>query len=242
MKTDFMIDFKTKICRGGAGRKKLTEQELLTSEQRRKELQHQTYLRNKEKRKKTYIDKCRKLTDLEKLASEQRRKELQHQTYLRNKEKRKKTYIDKCRKLTDLEQLASEQRRKKLKYQTYLRNKEERKKTYIDRRDHINDTRRKTYLVRTEEKIKQDAEKEIIRYQSKLVMKNQGRLLIAAHFNNDDHQHYLGPMNYDCIHCKALHWLDESTQRSSKSFYDCCAHGKVVLDSLPEYPDDLFNK
>ncbi|KDR11577.1 hypothetical protein L798_14540 [Zootermopsis nevadensis] len=71
-------------------------------------------------------------------------------------------------------------------------------------------------------------------------MKNQGRLLIAAHFMNDEHQqHYLGPMNYECIHCKALHWLDESTQRSSKSFYDCCAHGKVVLDSLPEYPDEL---
>ncbi|KDR02839.1 hypothetical protein L798_05072 [Zootermopsis nevadensis] len=70
-------------------------------------------------------------------------------------------------------------------------------------------------------------------------MKNRGRLLIAAHFMYDEHQHHLEPMNYECIHCKALHCLDESTHRSSYSFYDCCAHGKVVLDSLPEYPDDL---
>jgi hypothetical protein len=49
-----MIDFKTKICKGGAGRRTFTDQEQLASEQRRKELLHQTYLRNKEGRKKTY--------------------------------------------------------------------------------------------------------------------------------------------------------------------------------------------
>jgi hypothetical protein len=52
MKTDFMIDFKTKICKGGVGRRKLTDQEQLASEQRRKELKHQTYL-TEERRKTT---------------------------------------------------------------------------------------------------------------------------------------------------------------------------------------------
>jgi hypothetical protein len=68
-KTDFKINFKTKICKDGFGRRKLTDQEQLASEQRGKELKHQTYLINKDKRKKTYINKrdhinntCKKIT------------------------------------------------------------------------------------------------------------------------------------------------------------------------------------
>jgi hypothetical protein len=48
---------QTKNCKGWVAGRLLTNQEHLASEQRREELKHQTYLRNKEKGKKTYIDK-----------------------------------------------------------------------------------------------------------------------------------------------------------------------------------------
>jgi hypothetical protein len=84
----------------------LTNQEQLASEKRRKELIHQTYLTNKEKRRESYIDK--------------HRKRIQHE---QKGKKKKQTKTCKGgagrRKLTNQEQLASEKRRKELKHQNY---------------------------------------------------------------------------------------------------------------------------
>ncbi|XP_044014008.1 uncharacterized protein LOC122856401 [Aphidius gifuensis] len=49
-------------------------------------------------------------------------------------------------------------------------------------------------------------------------------------------EHYLGPMNILCIHCKAKHFESEKVWHKGKSFNDCCSHGKVKLDPLPELP------
>lgn len=53
-----------------------------------------------------------------------------------------------------------------------------------------------------------------------------------------------GSMTQKCVHCHALHWLDERVKNSSKSdpeFARCCHHGKVSLPKLPQPPDRLRN-
>ncbi|KAI0262639.1 hypothetical protein BGY98DRAFT_1049578, partial [Russula aff. rugulosa BPL654] len=53
-------------------------------------------------------------------------------------------------------------------------------------------------------------------------------------------------MDVKCVHCGALHWLEEHLKDSSASsshFSRCCHHGKVSLDPLPQPPQrlqDLF--
>lgn len=55
-------------------------------------------------------------------------------------------------------------------------------------------------------------------------------------------RHYLGRMSAVCVHCEALHWIDERVQRSSKSspeFGLCCDHGKVQIPLLHAPPPAL---
>ncbi|KAF8996487.1 hypothetical protein BDQ17DRAFT_1514095, partial [Cyathus striatus] len=55
---------------------------------------------------------------------------------------------------------------------------------------------------------------------------------------------YLGRMEIPCIHCGALHWIDEKLTKSSKKdprFGTCCLQGKVKLPSLQPPPDTLYS-
>ena len=65
----------------------------------------------------------------------------------------------------------------------------------------------------------------------------------------------LGQMNHKCLHCGALHWLEEHVSKSSKAnprFGQCCNHGKVLLPLLIRPPhclelllgscQDIFNQ
>ncbi|XP_051154931.1 uncharacterized protein LOC127277677 [Leptopilina boulardi] len=54
-------------------------------------------------------------------------------------------------------------------------------------------------------------------------------------------EHYLGDMNVLCTHCKAKHFKAEKVGKKGNSFNDCCSHGKVVLDPLPDPPEILKN-
>lgn len=54
-------------------------------------------------------------------------------------------------------------------------------------------------------------------------------------------QHYLGPMNTLCTHCNAKHFLVEKIDRKGNSFFDCCAHGQVLLPAMPDFPEILHN-
>ena len=54
--------------------------------------------------------------------------------------------------------------------------------------------------------------------------------------------HYLGKMDVPCIHCNALHWMDErltnSTTRNPQ-FGMCCTSGKIKLDKLDPPPPEI---
>ncbi|XP_043463102.1 uncharacterized protein LOC122501545 [Leptopilina heterotoma] len=58
-------------------------------------------------------------------------------------------------------------------------------------------------------------------------------------FLNNISEHYLGAMNVLCIHCSAKHFKAEKVSNKGNSFNNCCSHGKVVLDCLPEPPSIL---
>ncbi|KAF7138508.1 hypothetical protein RHSIM_Rhsim07G0140000 [Rhododendron simsii] len=52
---------------------------------------------------------------------------------------------------------------------------------------------------------------------------------------NLEGRHYLSTMDIECIHCKALHWMDERLTKSSTRsplFGTCCLQGKVRLHLL----------
>ena len=72
---------------------------------------------------------------------------------------------------------------------------------------------------------------------------NLGQLSLATHSYTEPIQPIcFGQMNVECLHCHALHWLDERVKQSDKSspiFSQCCHHGKVQLDPLPEPPVHL---
>lgn len=55
---------------------------------------------------------------------------------------------------------------------------------------------------------------------------------------NDIAEHYGGEMIEQCIHCKA-HFKCEKVANKENSFNDCCTHGKVRLEPLPELPIEL---
>lgn len=57
-------------------------------------------------------------------------------------------------------------------------------------------------------------------------------------------QHYLGPLNVQCIYCGALHFESEKVSHKGCSFNDCCSHGAVKLEPMPEFSEflkSLFN-
>ncbi|KAF6177132.1 hypothetical protein GIB67_005120 [Kingdonia uniflora] len=55
-------------------------------------------------------------------------------------------------------------------------------------------------------------------------------------------RHFLGKMDARCIHCSALHWLDEKLYHSSilnLRFGKYCFHGKIRLPTLDLLPTEL---
>ncbi|KAJ3831950.1 hypothetical protein F5878DRAFT_729527 [Lentinula raphanica] len=55
-------------------------------------------------------------------------------------------------------------------------------------------------------------------------------------------RHDLGRMEYQCQHCKALHWLSEritGSKQTNPQFGMCCKHGEVQIPLLPSPPDYL---
>ncbi|KAL7290573.1 hypothetical protein TKK_0015339 [Trichogramma kaykai] len=48
-------------------------------------------------------------------------------------------------------------------------------------------------------------------------------------------------MDICCVHCNALHFKCETISNKGNSFYDCCGHGEVKLDKLPQPPPELFD-
>ncbi|KAG5521520.1 hypothetical protein RHGRI_033922 [Rhododendron griersonianum] len=65
---------------------------------------------------------------------------------------------------------------------------------------------------------------------------------VPAPIQIDVRRHYLGKMDIECPHCKALHWMDERLARSSRSspfFGTCCLQGKVRLHKLIPPPPPL---
>lgn len=51
-------------------------------------------------------------------------------------------------------------------------------------------------------------------------------------------ENYLGEMNVQCCHCGAKHFEDEKVGKEN-SFDDCCNHGKVKLENVDNFPEDL---
>ena len=52
-------------------------------------------------------------------------------------------------------------------------------------------------------------------------------------------ENYIGPMNVKCCHCQAKHFEKEKSKSNQNSFDDCCNHGKVELEPLPDFPYEL---
>jgi len=47
-------------------------------------------------------------------------------------------------------------------------------------------------------------------------------------------------MNLYCEHCGAKHFNSEKVVNKGNSFNDCCSHGTVELNSLPQPPHELY--
>lgn len=91
-------------------------------------------------------------------------------------------------------------------------------------------------------------QKNFIEYQShyRLRKKNLHPVNYSSTMSvNDVIEYYIGAMDVNCIHCNAKHFAAEKVSNRGNSFHDCCNHGAVYLESLPELPQflyDLFNE
>ncbi|XP_058796825.1 uncharacterized protein LOC131667435 [Phymastichus coffea] len=47
-------------------------------------------------------------------------------------------------------------------------------------------------------------------------------------------------MDILCIHCKAVHFVSEKVANKGFSFNDCCSHGAVALESILDFPPELY--
>ena len=52
-------------------------------------------------------------------------------------------------------------------------------------------------------------------------------------------EHYIGEMDVECIHCSAKHFPAERVDRKGDSFNDCCNHGNIELNQIPNFPHEL---
>ena len=52
-------------------------------------------------------------------------------------------------------------------------------------------------------------------------------------------EYYLGKMDVLCSHCNAKHFTAEKVFNKGNSFNDCCGHGTVKLEAIPDFPDNL---
>jgi len=75
------------------------------------------------------------------------------------------------------------------------------------------------------------------RYRSR--KKNQTHLNINSMSIDNVAEFYIGSMNVSCVHCNAKHFAAEKISNKGNSFHDCCNHGKVYLQPLPEFPHFL---
>ena len=46
-------------------------------------------------------------------------------------------------------------------------------------------------------------------------------------------------MNIFCKHCNAKHFASEKVFNTGNLFNDCCGHGTVELESIPDFPAEL---
>jgi hypothetical protein len=53
-------------------------------------------------------------------------------------------------------------------------------------------------------------------------------------------EHYIGEMNISCDHCEAKHFISEKVANKGNSFNDCCNHGSIKLNPLPQPPYELY--
>jgi hypothetical protein len=61
-----------------------------------------------------------------------------------------------------------------------------------------------------------------IAYQQALNRKRNSIYLQGRYIDDNMPQHRLNEMDTICIHCGALHFIEEATARSKDSFNDCC--------------------
>jgi len=58
---------------------------------------------------------------------------------------------------------------------------------------------------------------------------------------DDINEYYIGSMDISCTHCNAKHFAAEKISNKGNSFHDCCNHGAVYLQLLPQLPQFLRN-
>jgi len=65
------------------------------------------------------------------------------------------------------------------------------------------------------------------------------RLNINRMLIDNINEYYIGSMDVSCIHCNAKHFEAEKVSNKGNSFHDCCNHGAVYLEILPQPPQFL---
>lgn len=76
-----------------------------------------------------------------------------------------------------------------------------------------------------------------VRYRSRI--KKQPLLNINNTTLKNVVEYYIGSMDVICIHCNAKYFAAEKISNKGNSFHDCCNHGAVNLQPLPELPEFL---
>ena len=59
--------------------------------------------------------------------------------------------------------------------------------------------------------------------------------------NNNINENYLGKIDVLCKHCHAKHFTAEKVLNKVNSFNDCCGHGSIQLEPIPDFPQDLLS-
>jgi len=78
-------------------------------------------------------------------------------------------------------------------------------------------------------------------YQSRYRSRKKQLYRLDINRIDDINEYYIGSMDVFCIHCNAKHFAAEKISNKGNSFHDCCNHGKVYLESLPQLPQFLRN-
>lgn len=172
--------------------------------------------------------------ELNEIEMKKRQKQAQYQQNFIQRQKESRENMEK----NELNEILSQEREKQNEYQRKY------KKCQAELRQEMNQDELQTVMLQERKNNGEYQKTYNLRHtDSRRSAQQKGFSNLDVHdLDIDDvREDYIGSMDILCMYCDAKHFVSEKVRNKVESFHDCCQHGKVQLNRIPEPPTLLRN-